>query len=152
MAIVEIDVGDDEDLIRIYTRYPNQTWSFGKLGPKDFCRIMRSHSGISLWRLSLITHEDAMNRMDAGEKLKGTAVTKAKRLKAFGFRFFGNGPNDPHLSVRCPGCNLNIVRGELCEPSDGSACTFDLHAPFSHAKTLSKNDVFKIDRQIQQQS
>jgi hypothetical protein len=148
MVLVEIEVDDDEDLIRIFTRFPNQTWSLGKLGPKDFCRIMHSHSGISLWRLNLISHEEAMNRMDAGEKLKGTAVTKAGRLKDLGFRFFGNGPNDPHLSVRCPGCNLSINYSQLCEPSDGSVCSFALHAPTSYAKTLSRNNIFVIARQI----
>lgn len=148
MAAVEIDVGDDEDLIRVYTRYPNQTGSFGKLLPKDFCRIMQSHSGISLWRLNLISHEGAMDRLNT-EKLKGTAVAKAKRLKDLGFKFFAITNDDPHLSVRCPGCNLNVDYGSaLCEQTNGAMCSFNLHAPYSFAATLPRNNYFKIVRQI----
>lgn len=149
MTAFEINVGDDEDLIRIYTRYPNETRIFGKLLPRDFCRIMHSHSGISLWRLKYITHEVAMDRMSAGEKLKGTALTKASALKGLGFRFFANSEDDPHLSVRCPSCNLNVnYKEELCQTTDGKDCSFNLYAEYSFAKVLTKNNIFKIERAI----
>jgi len=147
MAAVEIDVGDDEDLIRIYTRYPNQIKIFEKLLPQDFCRNMHAHSGISLWRLKYISHEEAMKGMNAGDKLKGTAITKAKVLKDLGFRFFGKSSDDPHLSVRCPACNLNVNYGkELCETKDKADCSFNLYAAYSFAKTLSQKDIFQIER------
>jgi hypothetical protein len=147
--VIELLLDDDEDLIRVFTRFPNQTWNFAKIGPKDFARIMASHSGISLWRLKHISREDAMEKLDT-PKLKGTAITKAKVLKQHGIRFFGGGPDDPHVSARCPGCNLNIDYGkELCQKADGSSCSFDLEAEISITKTLANKRVFSIDRPIQ---
>lgn len=149
MAAVELQLEDDEDLIRVFTRYPNQTWAFGKLNPKDFARIMASHSGISLWRLKHITREEAMSKLDT-PKLKGTAIVKAKVLKQHGMRFFGGGPDDPHVSARCPGCNLNTNYGkELCQKVDGSDCGFNVEAEVSMTKTLANKRVFSLDRAVQ---
>ncbi len=149
MTAVEIEVGDDEDLIRVYARLPGQTRIFGKLVPSDFARIMHSQSGLSMFRLKFITHEAAIERFGAPHKLKGTAVAKGAVLKGIGFRFFASGLDDPHVSVRCPGCDLNVnYSNELCKKLDKTDCTFSLHAEFSYAKTLTSNKIFKIDKLI----
>lgn len=150
MPSIEIDLADDEDIIRVYTRRPDEPWSFKKLRPSDFARIMASHSGISLWRLKYTTREHAMAQL-ATPKLTGTAICKAKVLKGLGLRFFGKSPQDPHLSTRCPGCDLNInyEQKEICKTLDGSRCTFELHAENSLCATLLKNRIFTIDLPIQ---
>lgn len=149
MPAVEINLRDEEDLIRVYTRLPRQTELFRKLLNTDFARIMHSHSGISLWRLDYCTRQHAMAQIDT-EKLKGTAIIKAKKLKDLGLRFFGSGPTDPHVSVRCVGCDLNInYRKELCKKIDGTACGFDLHAEITLCKQLRHPDYFTIDRAIE---
>lgn len=145
MAATEIGLADDEDLVRVYTRRPDEPWSFRKLRSSDFARIMASHSGISLWRLKHITSEDAMARLGTA-KLTGTAVCKAGALKALGVRFFGKSADDAHVSTRCAGCDLNTnyEQRELCAKLDGSRCGFELHAEDSMCATLLKNGIFTI--------
>lgn len=144
-----MDLADEEELIRVYTRRPDEPWSFRKLRSSDFARIMASHSGISLWRLKHITREDAMARLGTA-KLTGTAVCKAGALKALGVRFFGTSTDDAHVSTRCAGCDLhtNYEQRELCAKLDGSRCGFELHAENSMCATLLKNGIFTIDMPI----
>jgi hypothetical protein len=47
---IEIELEDGEDIVRVYTRIPDQPWLFRKLVAADFARIMHAHSGISLLR------------------------------------------------------------------------------------------------------
>lgn len=150
MPDIEIDLADDEDVIRVYTRRPDEPWSFTKLRPSDFARIMASHSGISLWRLKYTTREYAMARLGT-PKLTGTAICKAKVLKSLGMRFFGKSLQDPHVSTRCPGCDLNTnyEQEELCEKLDGSRCAFEMHAENSMCATLLRNRIFTVDLPIQ---
>lgn len=149
MPATEIDLADDEDLIRVYTRRPDEPWSFKKLRSSDFARIMTSHSGISLWRLKYITREEAMARLGT-TKLTGTAICKAGTLKALGVRFFGKSLDDAHVSTRCAGCDLNTnyEQKELCAKLDGSRYGFELHAENSMCATLLKNGIFTIDSPI----
>ena len=154
MPIVEIQLEDDEDIIRVYTRFPDEeAWTFTKLRPKDFARIMGSHSGISLWRLRYCTRQFAMDQLKT-RKLTGTAICKAKTLKDLGMRFFGSRMDDPHVSARCAGCNLNVnyQQQELCQKSDSSDCGFKLEAQTSLCKTLSNKKMFTIDLAIAKQA
>lgn len=149
MPTIEVDLADEEDLIRVYTRRPDEPWSFKKLRSSDFARIMASHSGISLWRLKHITREEAMARLGTA-KLTGTAICKVGTLKELGLRFFGKSQDDAHVSARCPGCDLstNYEQNQLCAKLDGSRCGFELHAENSICATLLKNGIFSIDLPI----
>lgn len=144
---VEIELDDEEDIIRVYTRWPDQTWALTKLGAKDFARIMATHSGISLWRLKYSTREEAMAALNT-QKLTGTAICKGKVLKDLGLRFFAKKPDDGHISARCVGCNLATNYPTLCEKLDGSDCGLKLESEKSLAKTLSNKRIFVIDHPI----
>lgn len=146
MPVIEIELRDDEDVIRVYTRYPNEWRAFGQLRAKDFARIMSKHSGISLWRLDHCTREEAMAALKTN-KLTGTAICKARVLKELGLRFFANKPDDGHISARCPGCDMNVNYGkEICKTHDEADCGLKLEAESSLAETLSR--VFSIDSAI----
>ena len=149
MPATEIELADDEELVRVYTRRPDEPWAFKKLRASDFARVMASHSGISLWRLKYITRENAMAAIGTS-KLTGTAIARAKTLKELGLRFFGKSQEDPHASVRCPGCDLNTnyEQRELCKKLDGSRCGFELHAENFMCASLLKNQIFTIDLPI----
>ena len=150
MPSIEINLDDDEDIIRVYTRRPDEPWSFKKLRSSDFARIMASHSGISLWRLKYTTREHSMAQLGT-PRLTGTAICKAKVLKDLGLRFFGKSQQDPHVSTRCPGCDLNVnyEQREICQSLDGSGCAFELHSEKSLCAMLLKNRIFTIDLPIQ---
>lgn len=83
------------------------------------------------------------------DKLKGTALCKAKVLKDFGLRFFAKSQGDPHLSTRCVGCNLNVNYGnELCRKLDDTNCGLKLEKEHSVCKTLTNQKFFRIDLPI----
>ena len=148
MPAVEIELGDDEDIIRVYTRYPNEWRAFSKLLAKDFARIMASHSGISLWRLNYCTRDEAMAALKT-RKRTGTAISKAKVLKGLGMGFFGSKSDDAHVSARCLGCDMNInYKKELCQKLDGTDCGLKLEAEFSMCETLINKRIFNIDLAI----
>lgn len=149
--VVEIELADDEDIIRVYTRRPDEIWAFSKLRASDFARIMAQHSGISLWRLKYSTREEAMAALGTG-KLTGTAVCKAKILKDLGLRFFAKNPDNGHISARCVGCNLAVNYPELCSKPDGADCGLKLDAADSVAKALSNKRIFVLDRPVTQAS
>lgn len=88
MPVIEIELEDDEDIVRVYTRIPEQTWLFGKLVAADFARIMHRHSGISLLRLKYLTRQEARNWFET-PKLKGLAICKAIALKDLGLVLHG---------------------------------------------------------------
>lgn len=147
---VEVLLENDEDIIRVYTRYQDdEPWTFKKLRSKDFARIMASHSGISLWRLKYCTPAHAMAQLKT-KKLTGTAICKARTLKELGLRFYGSNAEDPHVSARCVGCNLNLNYSghELCQKVDSSDCGFKLEAAKSLCAKLANKKFFKIDLAI----
>lgn len=146
MPDIEIDLEDDEDIVRVYTRIPEQPWLFRKLVATDFARIMHAHSGISLLRLKYLSRQQARNWFDT-PKLKGLAICKAKALKDLGLRFMAKSAEDPHVSTRCPPCNLNVDYNKLCQTNDKTDCMLDLEAAVSLSKFLSKS-VFVVDTPV----
>jgi hypothetical protein len=143
MPDIEVEIDDDEDIIRVYTRPDGDTWNLTKLRQSDFARIMASHSGISLWHKC--TDQYAMERMQT-TKRKGTAVCKAKDLKELGFRFFAKSADAEHLSARCVGCDFEVdyTKG-LCKRTDDAPCGFDIATnESSTSKTLANKKYFKV--------
>jgi hypothetical protein len=73
MPDIEIEVDDDEDIIRVYHRFESETWGYAKLRKSDFARIMDVHSGLSMWQKC--TDQFAMDKYTTDKK-KGTAKIK----------------------------------------------------------------------------
>ncbi len=144
---IEIQLANDEEIVRVYTRTAEQGFLFRKLVRSDFARNMNVHSGISLLRLGnkYLTRKQALNWFRT-KKLKGLAISKAQILKELGCRFFAKSADDPHVSMRCPPCNLEVEYSKLCKSTDGKACMLDLQMKDSLSKTLSK--VFMVDTPI----
>jgi len=142
--VKEIDLDDDEDLIRVYARYQKQKSTHSEVVVKDFARSMERHSGISVWRLSLRTRTDAINALQVPKnKVKGTLIAKAGLLKKLGIRFVDS-PGNGHIAARCNNCNMETSRDKLCQPVDGKECGLYLEAKESLCVTLSQN-CFEID-------
>lgn len=148
MPDFEVALDDDEDIVRIFHRYPTELWAFSKLRAKDFARQMEDHSGITLLRLKYLNH-DRHKALDwlKTHKLKGLAICKAVDLKALGLRFMACADDHPHLSTRCRECNLavNYEKG-VCVPLDGLQCSINLKAEVTLSKVLYKR--FKVDTPI----
>ena len=124
MPDIEIEVDDDEEIIRVYHRFESETWGYAQLRKSDFARIMDGHSGLSMWHKC--TDQFAMDRYTTDKK-KGTAKIKAKQLKELGFKFFAKSEDAEHLSLRCDGCDLEVDYSKgLCKRTDGSPCGFDI--------------------------
>jgi hypothetical protein len=140
-----INLDADEMLVRVFTRNPERPWFFSKLHASDFARVMTAYSGISLLRLKFLTRLEALNWFES-KKLKGLAICEAKSLQSLGLRFIAKSTTDPHVSVRCPPCNMSADYPTLCSTTTGSECHFDLHSPMSLSKILSQS--FKIDTPI----
>ena len=139
MPVIVFDLADDEDIVRIYSRYPKQTQSFQTLLAKDFARKMDNENGISLLRISpgFFSEQQALNYVRT-IKLKGLATCKASVLKNLNLIFMADSATDEHFTARCPGCNLNPnPRPILCKPKEGQVCTLDLQAEPSLAQDLS---------------
>ena len=144
---IEIVPDDDEDIIRVYARYKKQTRTHAEIVVRDFARSMERHSGISVWRISLRTRADARNALPVPtNKAKGTLIVKAKVLKDLGIRFVDS-PGNGHIAARCGNCNMEMTKGKLCQPADGTVCALYLEAENSLCKTLSEG-CFQIDEQI----
>lgn len=140
MPLSQIQIGDDEDIVRIFLRFPSQQGSFRTLLPNDFTRKMDLQSGISLLRVGtgFLTRDQAMAWIK-GSKPRGLASCKGKVLKSLGLKFVASSASDPHLSTRCAGCDLNPAQGQapLCTRTDGQACDFKMAAANSLPIILS---------------
>jgi hypothetical protein len=143
MPDIEVEIDDDEDIIRVYTRKDVETWGLAQLRQADFARVMAAHSGLSMWQRC--NDQFAMDRLPT-DKRKGTAKIKAKVLKDLGLKFFAQSPTAEHLSVRCVGCNFEVdYEKGLCKRADDTPCGFDIvanSAPTS--KILANKKRFKV--------
>lgn len=146
MPDTEILLEDDEDIIRVFLRWPDEPWGFSKLRRSDFGRHMSNHSGISMLRLKYLEdRQEALNWFQS-DKVKGLAICRAKQLKGLGLRFMAASPTGKHISVRCPLCNLGVDYPILCKPNIGDACCLGLKVTGSLSQKLYK--VFTVDTPV----
>lgn len=139
-----IDLSEDEVLLRIFHRYPNQLNAFNKLLPGDFLRNMPKHSGISLWRLKYTSRQKVLESY-VTEKLKGLAACTVGELKDMNLSYFVSSKASAHVSARCSLCNGASDYPTLCVPNKGE-CAFMNNAAFSQSKVLTKR--FRPDTAI----
>lgn len=144
----EIELGDDEDILRVFLRRPDETWGFAKLRKADFARYMEKHSGMSMLRLKFLKDRDEALNWFKSDKLKGLAICKVSDLKALGLRFMAGHADDKHISVRCPPCNLEVNYPTLCKVADGGNCLINLKAEDSMCQKIFK--VFRLDTPVKQ--
>lgn len=146
MAVTRIALAPDEDIIRVFLRWPNESWGFAKLRKKDFARQMGNHSGMSMLRLKYL--DDRQEALDwfESEKLKGLAICKAKALIDLGLHFMASSETDKHISVRCPPCNLEVNYPTLCKSASGDQCLIDLEAANTLSTQLYK--LFQVDTAV----
>lgn len=147
MSELQVEIADDVEIIRVFTRKDSQSWGLDKLNQADFARVMANHSGLSMWRN--LSDEEAMRRLPT-DKRKGAARIKAKALKDMGLAFFAQTKTAEHLSVRCVGCNFAVDYSKgLCKQKNDSPCGFDIvESPSPTSKILAKRNFFTITTPI----
>ena len=146
MPDIEVTPDPDEIIVRVFFRYDNEKDILFKLVGRNFARQMRNHSGISMLRLKYLSRQQAINWVPTARKLKGLAVCSAGRLLAMGFKFVASSTADPHLSARCPPCNMCVNYQELCTTTGGDECTLDLYSEGILCPILA--ELFTIDTPI----
>lgn len=109
-------IKQDETLLRIFRRVVGDGDQADILLPEDFERRNGIESGISLWRLSQITLEEAIGKLKT-KKWKGAAVCEASVLLAHGLILHASGA---HVSAHCPMCDLKSSPD--CATISKSAC------------------------------
>lgn len=147
MTAIPITLGANERIVRVYTRFPSQTNSFQTLLATDFARRLGNENGISLLRIGpgLLSPPQALAYVPIfGKKKKGLAGCNQAALQGLGLIFMANSASDPHVTVRCPDCNLNPhPRPIVCAPNPNCSCGLDLLATPCLAQTLST--LFVVD-------
>jgi hypothetical protein len=147
MPAVKISIPSDQDIVRVFFRYPKQTTSFDTLVVKDFARRLETESGISLLRIGPSFSKAQALSYVPSRKLKGLAICKASELVRLGLIFIAKSDSDPHITARCFCCNLTYSPAPLvCICSDGSQCPLALDAIDSLAQRLT--DVFSVDTPV----
>lgn len=124
MTLVEIELSDDEEVVRVFARRPSEKSKPLQVHGADFAR-RKNNSGISLWRAS--SRQEAKERWTTSWP-KGTLLCKAGPFKKLGLRFYGNHSGDNHLSTRCDDCDLSpnqFNARPLCQRKDLSSCLFE---------------------------
>jgi hypothetical protein len=146
MPETEIPLADDEDIIRVFLRRPNEPWGFSKLRKADFARQMSNHSGMSMLRLKYLEdRQEALNWFKS-DKLKGLAICKAKQMKGLGLHFMASSPTAKHISVRCPPCDVAVNYPILCKPETGDHCLINRRAPVMLSQQLY--EIFGLDTPV----
>lgn len=140
MPSVEVDLKPEEEVLRVFFRLPSQEESFDKIQPGDFARRMAKESGISMFRLALITPQEALARVPS-KSLRGIAIAKADELQHLGLRFLSTSDTEPHVSVRCAPCKLVPALRPLCSAGNEN-CWMDYAVSLAMLRRIAQQ--FKV--------
>jgi hypothetical protein len=116
-----------EVVIRGLIRLPDQlTGKFDRphKDRDDFLRLAnyrntgKPENGLSVFRqVKYPTSQTFYARLKMPKKAKGMATCVLATLEKIGITYIVGGPDNEHLSLRCPGCN----KGDICKPEEGAS-------------------------------
>lgn len=147
MPLQEVQLRDDEQILRVIARPRSALRKALIIEPGDFSRRMDYMSGISLWRAR--SREAAKAAWNTTWP-KGTLICSARTLKSFGLRFFETGKED-HFTVRCDGCDLNPNQmvTPLCKRTDNQQCALVLVPTATNVSEITFIPLGLLDKLVQ---